>query len=102
RGAGRNGRTPSLFTSTSSPRAATLRPGNSRSSFQKNFARASDHYDRVWQGLQHNLIAAKTSLVCALPQESPDDRALLFASTTYRKNKFETQREEGTWRIRRM
>jgi hypothetical protein len=54
----------------------TLRPGNSRSSFQKRFGRASDHYDRAWQRLPHNLIAAKTTLVCTLPQESADDRAL--------------------------
>src|SRR6202030_3262409 len=47
REAGRNGRTPSSFTSTSFPRAGTLRPGNSRSSFQKRFARASDRYGKV-------------------------------------------------------
>src|ERR1700721_1535167 len=77
RGAGRSLHTPSSFTSTSSPRAGTLRPGNSRGSFQKRFVQASDHCDRAWQRLPHNLIAAKTGLVCTLPQESADDRALL-------------------------
>ena len=48
REAGRSRHTPSSFTSTSSPRAGTSRPGNSRSSFQKRFARASDRCGRAF------------------------------------------------------
>jgi hypothetical protein len=42
-GAGQSGRIPSSSTTTSSTKAGTLRPGNSRNSFQKRFARGSDH-----------------------------------------------------------
>ena len=94
-------RSPSSFTSTSSPRAGTLRPGNSRSSFQKRFARASDHYDRAWQRLQHNLIAAKTSLCTNCPRESADDRALL-SSFLLGSEKTRTQKEGRTWQTRCM
>ena len=41
RGVGQSGRIPSSSTTTSSTKAGTLRPGNSRNSFQKRFARAS-------------------------------------------------------------
>src|ERR1700722_2426439 len=78
RGAGRSRHIPNSFTSTISPRAGTLRPLSSRNSFQKRFARASGRCDRAWQRLPHNLISANTGLVCTLPQESADDRALLF------------------------
>jgi enoyl-CoA hydratase/carnithine racemase len=45
---GQSGRILSSLTSTSSARAGTLRPGNSRSSFQKRFARASDRCGRIF------------------------------------------------------
>ena len=39
--------------------------------------RDSDYCGQAWQRLPHDLIAARTSLVRALHQESADDRALL-------------------------
>src|SRR5437016_1020189 len=42
RGPGQSGRIPNSSITTSSTKAGTLRPGNSRNSFQKRFARASD------------------------------------------------------------
>src|ERR671913_956718 len=44
RGAGQSGRIPSSSITTSSTKADILRPGNSRNSFQKRFARASDDF----------------------------------------------------------
>src|SRR5271156_1442128 len=49
---GRSGRTTNSFITTGSTKAGTMRPGNSRNSFQKRFARASDRCDhrrRNWQ-----------------------------------------------------
>jgi hypothetical protein len=43
RKAGQSGRIPNSSITTSSTEAGTLRPGNSRNSFQKRFARALDH-----------------------------------------------------------
>src|SRR5437870_8459940 len=44
RGTGRSRRIQNSFITTSWTKAGTLQPGSSRNSFQKKFARASDHY----------------------------------------------------------
>src|SRR6185312_15422758 len=44
RGAGQSARISNSFTTTRSPKAGTLRPGNSLCFFQKRFARASGHF----------------------------------------------------------
>src|SRR6266446_3627353 len=65
RGVGRSGRIPNSSTTTSSTRAATLRPGNSRNSFQKRFARASDHCARAKQSARWSPASPARNPRCA-------------------------------------
>jgi hypothetical protein len=65
---------------TSSTKAATLRPGNSRSSLQKKFARVSDHCanrpeDFGARVVRADSLARAADIICAVPMSAFGSKA---------------------------